>query len=156
MKTARELERRLRGKRFGVIGVGNALKGDDGVGPMVAERLMSAGAPFPIVDAAEVPENYAGWVEKQKLDAVVFVDAIVMGAKPGEWRIVPLEKLMQSASNTHRLSLHFTIRYLGEIWKGDAILLGVEPKKLSLGEPLSPQASRAVQEIADALIAIAR
>ncbi len=154
MESANILENRLRSKHFGVVGVGNVLKGDDGAGPAVVEQLQREEAPFPVVDAAEVPENYAGWVEKQRLDAVVFVDAVIMGAKPGEWRVIRLEDLMHSASNTHRLSLHFTIRYLSEIWRGDAIVLGIEPKTLALGEALSSEVSAAVQEIAHVLLSI--
>jgi hydrogenase maturation protease len=74
---------RLKGKRFGVVGVGNVLKGDDGAGPALVALLASRGARFPFVDACEVPENYGGWVAKQGLDAVVFVDAVDFGGVPG-------------------------------------------------------------------------
>ena len=106
-----DLTARLKGKRFGVVGVGNVLKGDDGAGPALVELLGARGAAFPIVDACEVPENYGGWVAKQGLDAAIFVDAVDFGGAPGEWRVIPFEDLMHSASSTHRLSLHFLIRY---------------------------------------------
>jgi hydrogenase maturation protease len=154
MASAQDLTTRLEGKRFGVVGVGNALKGDDGAGSALIERLAAAGAAFPFVDAAEVPENYGGWVEKRRLEAVVFVDAVVMGGAPGEWRIVPVEDLMRSASNTHRLSLHFTVQYLREMWRGEALLIGIEPKSMQLGEGLSPEVAAAVQSIADALLSL--
>ncbi len=154
MNSSAELEARLRGRRFGIIGVGNVLKGDDGAGPALIARLAATGAPFPIVDAAEVPENYGGWVEKQALEAVVFADAVIMDARPGEWRVVPVEDLMRSASNTHRLSLHFTIQYLREVWGGEAILIGIQPKSMRLGDPLSPEVEETVRGIADVLYSI--
>lgn len=153
MDRAAELTSKLAGKRFGVVGVGNALKGDDGAGPAVAAAL--AGAPFPVVDATEVPENYGGWVVKRGLDSVVFVDAVAFGGSPGEWRLVAIEELMHSASNTHRLSLHFTIQYLREEWGGEAILVGIEPKSINLGDGLSPEVDAAVKNIASALLAAA-
>jgi hydrogenase maturation protease len=150
---AEALAARLKGKRFGVVGVGNALKGDDGAGPALVALLAASGARFPFVDASEVPENYCGWVEKQKLDAVVFVDAVDFGGAPGEWRIIPFEDLMHSASSTHRLSLHFLIRYLTERWKGEALLAGVQPKSLKLGEGLSSEVESGIANLAECLLA---
>ncbi|MDD4857057.1 MAG: hydrogenase 3 maturation endopeptidase HyCI [Candidatus Krumholzibacteria bacterium] len=152
MDDAKTIAARLEGKRFGVVGVGNALKGDDGAGPALAAMLAARGASFPLVDASEVPENYGGWVEKQKLDAVVFVDAVEFGGAPGEWRLIPFEDLMHSASSTHRLSLHFLIRYLKEKWRGEALLIGVQPLSLKLGEGLSAEVDEGVTEIAACLM----
>ena len=151
MDAAKEIMYRLKGARFGVVGVGNALKGDDGAGPALVALLAARGARFPAVDSSEVPENYGGWVVKQKLDAVVFVDAVAFGSVPGEWRIVPIEDLMHSASSTHRLSLHFLIQYLKEQWKGEALLIGIQPKSMKLGEGLSPEVEAGIGTLADAL-----
>jgi hydrogenase 3 maturation protease len=141
----------LAGKRFGVVGVGSALKGDDGAGPALI-GLLSARARFPFVDASEVPENYGGWVVKQALEVVVFVDAVDFGGVPGELRLIPVDDLMHSSSSTHRLSLHFLIRYLKEEWKGEALLVGIQPKALRLGDALSPEAVSAVEALAELLI----
>ena len=151
---AQSIATRLEGKRFGVVGVGNVLRGDDGAGPALVALLASLGARFPYADACEVPENYGGWVVKQGLEAVVFVDAVDFGGAPGERRVIPFEDLMRSASSTHRLSLHFLIRYLTEEWKGEAVLVGVQPKSLKLGEGLSGEVEAATRELAAALIDI--
>jgi hydrogenase 3 maturation protease len=150
---AQGIAARLEGRRFGVVGVGNVLKGDDGAGPALVALLASRGARFPYVDACEVPENYGGWVVKQGLEAVVFVDAVDFGGVPGEWRVIPFEDLMRSASSTHRLSLHFLIRYLTEQWKGEAVLVGVQPKSLKLDDGLSTEVEAGVKELAAALLA---
>ena len=55
-----DLAARLKGKRFGVVGVGNVMKGDDGAGPELVAELVRRDFPLPCVDATEVPENYAG------------------------------------------------------------------------------------------------
>ncbi len=151
---AKELITRLAGKRFGVVGVGNTLKGDDGAGPEVIACLRGR-IDLPIVDASEVPENYGGWVVNENLDSVVFIDAVEFGGEPGEFRIIPLQKLMMSASSTHRLSLHYVIRYLEEEWGGDAILVGVQPKGLVLGEGLSAEVAAGVSDLAQALVTAA-
>lgn len=151
---AQEIVKRLGGKRFGVVGVGNTLRGDDGAGPAVIAYLAGK-ISVPIVDASEVPENYGGWVERENLESVVYIDAVEFGGEPGEFRIIPLQKLMMSASSTHRLSLHYVIRYLEEEWGGDAILVGVQPKRITLGEGLSDEVTAGVHRLGDALIAAA-
>ena len=148
----KDLAGRLKGKRFGVVGVGNVMKGDDGAGPEVVAELVRRRFPLPLVDATEVPENYGGWVPKQQLEAVVFVDAVEFGGKPGECRVIPFEHLMISASNTHRMSLHYTVMYLRDEWEGDAILVGVQPERLTLGEGLSDKVSAGVSALADVLL----
>jgi hydrogenase maturation protease len=153
MDNAKELAARLTGKHFGLVAVGNVLKGDDGAGPALVARLAGGGARFPYVDASEVPENYGGWVLKQRLDTAVFVDAVDFGGAPGQWKIVPFEDLMHSASSTHRLSLHFLIRYLTEQWKGEALLVGVQPKSLKLGDGLSSEVEAGIAKLSEALLA---
>ena len=150
-KAMETLIERLKGKRFGVVGVGNVLKGDDGAGPMVVSALQGRFT-LPMVDASEVPENYGGWVVKQKLDAVVYVDAVDFGGEPGELRIIPIEDLLRSASSTHRLSLHYVIEYLKNEWSGDAVLIGVQPKHLRLGEAASEEVCAGVRLLADTLM----
>ena len=148
----KDLSARLKGKRFGVVGVGNVMKGDDGAGPEVVAELQKRGFPLPCVDAAEVPENYGGWVPKQELEAVVFVDAVEFGGEPGECRVIPFEHLMISASNTHRMSLHYTVMFLRDQWEGDEVLVGIQPKSMTLGEGLSEEVANGVQELSTTLL----
>ena len=149
-KASKEIVTRLAGRRFGVIGVGNILRGDDGAGPEVI-ALLGGRIEVPIVDASEVPENYGGWAAKQGLESVVFIDAVEFGGEPGEFRIIPLQNLMMSVSSTHNLSLHYVIRYLEEEWGGDAILVGIQPKSIELGEGLSAEVAAGVRALAEAL-----
>lgn len=149
-----EITRRLKGKRFGVVGVGNVLRGDDGAGPELIAALEGK-IDLPVVDASEVPENYGGWVVRRNLESVVFVDAVEFGGEPGDFGIIPLEKLMVSASSTHRLSLHYVILYLKDEWEGDAILVGIQPGSVSLGEGLSDKVREGVETLAVALISAA-
>jgi hydrogenase 3 maturation protease len=140
----------LRGRRFGVIGIGNIFRGDDGAGPEVVS-LLSEGFELPLVDASEVPENYGGWVVRQNLEVVVFVDAVDFGGKPGEFRAISPQRLVVSARDTHRLSIHMMIRYLEEEWGGKQILIGIQPASLKLGETLSPEVTGGVRSVADLL-----
>ncbi len=145
-----ELLGRLEGKRFGVVGIGNVIKGDDGAGCLVVEKL---GADFsmPTVDCAEVPENYGGWVERRELEAVVYVDAVEFAGEPGEVRIIPLEKMMQSATSTHHLSLHYMIKFLKDEWTGDAIMVGIQPVSMLIGEGVCDEVAAGAEQLVKVL-----
>jgi hydrogenase 3 maturation protease len=147
----KELIARLDGKRFGVVGIGNVIKGDDGAGCLLVE-ILGEDFPMPTVDCAEVPENYGGWVERRDLEAVVYVDAVDFGGKPGETRIIPLEKMMESATSTHNLSLHYMIRFLEEEWSGDAMLVGIQPASTQLGDGVGAEVESGVRRVADVLM----
>ena len=145
-----ELQDKLKGKRFGVVGIGTVIKGDDGAGCVLVEKL-GAEFPMPTVDCAEVPENYGGWVERRDLEAAVYVDAIDFGGEPGEVRIVPLEKMMETATSTHHLSLHYMIRFLKEEWDGEAIMVGIQPGSMELGDGVSEAVEAGVERLAAVL-----
>jgi hydrogenase 3 maturation protease len=145
-----ELLGRLSGRRFGVVGIGNVIKGDDGAGCLLVEML-GDGFGMPAVDCAEVPENYGGWVERRDLEAVVYVDAVDFGGEPGEARLIPLGRMMESATSTHNLSLHYMIRFLEEEWSGDAMLVGIQPLSIGLGEGISEPVSAGVRRLAGIL-----
>jgi hydrogenase 3 maturation protease len=146
----KELKDKLRGKRFGVVGIGNVIKGDDGAGCVLVEKL-GEDFPMPTVDCAEVPENYGGWVERRDLEAAVYVDAIDFGGEPGEVRIVPLEKMMETATSTHHLSLHYMIRFLKEEWDGEAVMVGIQPGSMELGDGVSEAVEAGVDRLAEVL-----
>jgi len=147
------LKKRLKGKRFGLIGVGNSFRMDDGAGPRLIE-LLAGKVSFPLVDASEVPENYSSWIIKKALDVVIFVDAVGFDGEPGEVRFIPIDDLMVSASSTHRLSLHFMIKYMKQQWSGEAILIGIQPARTDLENELSPAVGESVKRLAKIFIEI--
>ena len=133
-----------------MVGIGNVIKGDDGAGCLLVEKLGEK-FPMPTVDCAEVPENYGGWVERRDLEAAVYVDAIDFGGEPGEVRVVPLEKMMETATSTHHLSLHYMIRFLKEEWEGEAIMIGIQPGSMELGDGVSGAVEAGVDRLAAVL-----
>jgi hydrogenase 3 maturation protease len=118
-----------------LVGVGNRLRGDDGVGPVIAGRLARL-APARAVDAGSVPENWLGPLLEARPAVVVFVDAADHGAAPGAWRLVPTAALAERASSTHAASLAL----LAGLLEREGIrtfLLAIQPSRLTLGAPLS-------------------
>ncbi len=80
-----QLRERLQGKRTLILGIGNSMRGDDGVGPALIERLQGK-VSATLIDGGEVPENYLGPIEAAGPEAVLIVDAADLKAAAGMWR----------------------------------------------------------------------
>jgi hydrogenase maturation protease len=148
---ARHIEERLRGRRAAVVGVGNRLRGDDGAGSRVAERLLAAGAAG-VFDAETVPENYLGVLLAARPEAALFVDATDHGGAAGACCLVRAGELAARGSSTHAPSLRLLAGLLEdqgiECW-----VLGIQPAATAFGAELSPAVAAAVDEVTAALTA---
>ncbi|UCF10802.1 MAG: hydrogenase 3 maturation endopeptidase HyCI [Candidatus Bipolaricaulota bacterium] len=134
-----------------LLGVGNRLRGDDGVGPEVVERL--AGSDWLTVDAGSAPENVTGRVAREAPDLLVIVDAAEMGLSPGTLRRLPDDDAPRMLASTHGLPLSFLLERLRSA-AGEIVLIGVQPSSVALGEGLSPRVGRAADELVGALRAV--
>ncbi|MBC7362753.1 MAG: hydrogenase maturation protease [Candidatus Aminicenantes bacterium] len=134
------------------VGIGNKMRGDDGFGPYVIERLRE-NAVFPenqLLTVEDVPENYAFPISRQEVSNVVFLDAVILNAPAGTVIFGPLaefEEIGQIAS-THKLSLRLTARVIEETGK-KVFLLGVVPSSLEFGQELSSEIKDVSDEVVD-------
>ena len=129
-----------------LLGIGNPLRGDDGAGNYIARHFRMKG--WQVIDCGTAPENFTGVVRKTKPDVLVLVDAADMGLPPGEFRIIPPERIEDVGLGTHQLPLDQFISFIGEC-AGKVILVGIQPVVVEMGEGLSP----AVQEGVNRLVA---
>lgn len=134
-----------------LLGVGNRLSGDDGVGPNVARRLQGS-RDWLAIDCGSAPENVTGLVARANPELVVVIDAARMGLEPGSFRSLPLGETDRMLVSTHGLPLTFLFERLQELTKR-LVFIGVEPKDLSFGEGLSSPVDAAVEELLALLVA---
>lgn len=120
-----------------LLAVGNPMRGDDGVGPWLAERLQGK-VSATIVDAGEVPENYVGVVAAEQPEIVVIVDAADFGAAAGGAAIIAPDDLAGPRFSTHNASLRLFLRFLQSEVPGEIVVVGVQPSQTGYGEPMSP------------------
>jgi len=122
-----------------ILGIGNTLKNDDGIGSIIASRIKGK-VPYLVYDAGPTPENYLGKIIKDKPDNIVIIDAADFGGKPGEFRIVEGEDIKTvNLFSTHNASISLTINYLQSNLKADIIILIIQPKNINFGDTLSPE-----------------
>jgi len=136
--------RRLLGKGAFIVGVGNALKGDDAFGPEVIRRINYQKK----LDAGTVPENFLSKLERDGPKAILLIDAVDFGGRPGEIRLFAAEEAENPNISTHTLSLRHFAHFFGGC---EVRLLGVQPETNEFGAGLSASMAKAVEEVVEAI-----
>lgn len=141
--------------RVAVIGVGNVLMGDDGVGPKTIGVLKSRGfdCRAELLDAGLAFGEVLCDVEPGR--TVVIVDAIRGGGEPGSiYRLDPSQIDPRTGALASALSLHevnvlpiLQMEALAGRTFDDVTIFGVEPKEVGWSEDLSPEVTEAVEKL---------
>lgn len=120
-----------------VLGVGNELKCDDGVGPFIIKKLKEENIEnksLLFINAETVPENFTGKIRKEKPTHLIIVDACLMGGEPGDMKIVNKYEFANIGISTHSMSLSFFVRYLEKDTDFRIIFVGIEPESMDWAE----------------------
>ena len=135
-----------------VIGLGNSLRGDDGIGPLIIQNLLNDenDGPVELCDAGSDP-----FFILEKLlqpEPVLVIDCARMGLKPGSVRKISA-KDNGFLESKYGLSLHgFN---LADVWKmaqsmgveNDLIVIGVEPEKMDFNTGLSGTVQKSIPTV---------
>jgi len=139
-----------------VIGLGNVLLSDEGIGVHIVRRLSSRQDKFPYVDFIDADTggmNVLHLIANRK--RAVIIDCAKMGAKPGTlMRFTPDE--VQSVKKLSQYSLHEQdilqvinlSKQLGECPK-EIIIFGIEPESTEPGQNLSKTLADKIDTYAD-------
>jgi hydrogenase maturation protease len=141
------------GKHVLIIGVGNLLLGDEGVGVHIVEKLMEMSLP----PGVEVVDGGTGGISLLNLmegaDKVIIVDAVLGGGAPGEIYVVGKDRLMNGKIkffSLHELDLLSALRIGNELGKlpPELVLVGVEPRNYGeFNMELSPEVRAVVPKV---------
>ncbi|MCX5750506.1 MAG: hydrogenase 3 maturation endopeptidase HyCI [Candidatus Saganbacteria bacterium] len=134
-----------------IIGIGNTIKGDDGLGPKLIKRLEGEIA-CRLIDAGPAPENYIGKIRNLQPDTIVIVDAIDMGLKPGKFKIVPSSKIGNATFTTHSISIKTFVDFILSEMSPSIFILGVQPAKIAFGASISEPVQKALRSLGKELI----
>jgi hydrogenase 3 maturation protease len=122
-----------------ILGIGNTLRQDDGIGSLIASRIKDK-VPYIVYDSGSTPENYLGKIIKDKPDSIVIIDAVDFGGTPGEfYEIEGTELETANIYSTHNASLSLAINYLKNNLKADIIALIIQPQKIAFVDKLTPE-----------------
>jgi hydrogenase maturation protease len=137
-----------------VVGIGNALFRDEGIGCHVVHAL--EGVPLPdvkVIDGGTCPDVLQLLEDADKL---VIVDAVQGGGTPGQIYRFHLEDI--TLKQKPFLSLHdvglVDNLMLTQLWHNinEAVIIGVEPGEINWGLELSPELQEKMPQIIDAIL----
>ena len=137
-----------------VLGVGNELKSDDGVGPFIIKKLKQENIEnknLLFIDAGTVPENFTGKIRKDNPTHLIIVDACLMDSNPGDMQIVNKYEFANIGISTHSMSLSFFVRYLEKDTEIAIIFVGIEPETMEWGAKPTPEVEKSANEFIETL-----
>jgi hydrogenase maturation protease len=141
-----------------VVGIGNPDRGDDGIGPLVARRLIGCTPPDVTIieragDMLALVEDWDGY------EAVILIDAAAPGARPGSIHRIDLLTTQlpaeMSFSSTHALGVENTVSLARtlDLLPRSLVVYAIEGANFEPGARLSPNIAAAVEKVAACVIA---
>jgi len=143
------------GMKILVLGIGNTLLTDEGVG-IVAMRELEA--QYGIRDDMEFLDggtlSFTLAVPISECDALLVIDAAELGAVPGTVRNFKVETMDAFLGANRKSSVHevglldlMSISRLTGHWPQQRALIGVQPAVVGWGETLTPEVAAALPEV---------
>lgn len=150
-------------RKIAIMGVGNTLHKDEGVGIHVIRALEKEKKRYSVLKDVGLIDGGTGGLLLLKLiedyDTVFIVDAALAGGKPGDIYILSPEQISKSPDSQHMFSAHdidltYTLQVGRELgMQTEVIIIGVEPKEYtSHGLNLSEELSNKITEIIKAIV----
>ncbi len=147
-----ELQALIASRKVVVMGVGNDLRGDDGVGVLLAERLEDR-VPVKVFVAFDLPEDYAVKAADLRPELVLILDAADFGGEPGQVRLIRAQDIPPTPGVTHRPSLEMVAHFLELDAGADTWVVGVQPDmtRVGLGDEMGEPVRRTVDALEEML-----
>ena len=139
-----------------VVGVGNILLKDEGIGVHIAHALQQTDIPHDIkvIDGGTSPDlpYYI-----KDCDKLIIVDAVQGGSKPGTiYRFHPHDANIESEemASAHNLGLEQSLRMMRLMGNKprEVVIIGIEPKEIDWGIELSAELQQKIPEIIDLIL----
>jgi hydrogenase maturation protease len=136
-----------------ILGLGNPLLGDEGIGMRVVEDLKGLELPdgVTVVEGGTAGLGLIGLMEGYQ--RVIIVDAADMGHPPGRVvRFTPLEARFKTAEaplSLHQIGLGEVLALAEalEVAPAELVIIGIQPSRIEGGVGLSPEVEGAIPQI---------
>jgi hydrogenase 3 maturation protease len=127
--------------------MGNALRGDDGVGPWIGGRLVVPSERVRVLDAGERLDRWVEAVVQWGPDKLIIIDAANFGQNPGNVAVLSSQTMEESALSTHAFPLNIFVSYIDSEKPMRKEYIGIQVQECCLGQHLSKPVEAAAQEI---------
>jgi len=141
---------RYRKQKTLILGIGNILRKDDGVGIHVINRLGDTNLPpeVTLLDGGTAGVDLLHYL--QNINKLIVIDAILTNEKPGTIHVLSVPYLSPSPfPSFHQIGLMETIAMANLLWgRIETIIIGIVPNDyINYGMELTPEVSNAVDEV---------
>jgi hydrogenase maturation protease len=142
-----------------VLGIGNTLLTDEGVGVHVLQALESELAHYPdvtLLDGGTLSFSLAGPIEEA--DALIVVDAANIKSEPGAWTLLEGEDMDTFLMSNRKASVHEVgltdlraIAILAGHWPERRAMLAIQPAVIDWGEQPTAAVAAAIPPACEAI-----
>jgi hydrogenase maturation protease len=135
-----------------VLGVGNLLLSDEGVGVHAAREMMEMDLPPEVLVVEGGTDGFGLMHVLLEADRVILIDAVKGGGQPGSIYRFEIEDCPPFPdvfkTSVHQISILEVINLSGLIGPTPrTTIIGIEPICLEMGMELSPQVARAIPKV---------
>jgi hydrogenase maturation protease len=141
-----------------VLGVGNLLRADDGVGVHAVQALMRRGGieGVQVLDGGTAPLDALAGIGP--IDRLIIVDAADLGEAPGSVRVLSPDDLIPACGDSvslHDLDLLWALGVMRAIGNEppEVLIVGVQPASMDWSTELSPAVAARLDDIMEAVLA---
>ncbi len=144
-------------KPFLVLGIGNILLSDEGIGVRVIEQMQTVSIP----EHVEIVDGGTSGVDLLDIladrDAVIVVDAVDADCRPGTVLRFGIDQLMQMEDpyiSMHEVGIAETVMMTQQLGCApkEVIVFGIQPEKIECGLELSKTLEQAAQEVVELVL----
>jgi hydrogenase maturation protease len=139
-----------------IIGVGNPMRSDDGIGPKIIELLRQhKNLNCDLLDAGT--DGLALLDVLQNYQRAIIIDAVNMGAAVGTLRMFsPCEAIIEIRSDTlstHGFGLAEVIKLMEQLGiKTELTIVGIQPGNIDYGDKLSNEVAAKISDILESCL----
>jgi len=136
-----------------ILGIGNLLLTDEGVGCHAARALQEEALPEDVVVLEAGTDFLSALPEIEKADRIIIVDAMQGDEAPGTVYRVPFEECLkpQCIASLHGFDVSRTLYLAGRDTVPEVVVFGVEPALIQWGTELSPKVREMMPAVIEAV-----
>ena len=132
----------MENNKITIIGIGNLILMDEGVGVHAVRKLEEMHLPsIEVIDGGTATMELLAVIQEAK--RIIFIDAVKGGGEPGTiYRITPddLHEGTENALSIHQVGILDVLDMAKQLGGNpEVVIIGVEPKEISWGMNLSPE-----------------
>lgn len=141
------------------MGIGNTLRGDDGLGPKIIDVLYDKLTSIDkdsdnvfLLNSATAPENHTIEIRNINPSHLIIIDAVEFDEDAGSFIIVDKKQIDTFNFSTHSMPISFLLNYLENTVGCNILTLGIQPKDMTLVDCISDKVNNSINELSNLIV----